>query len=63
MGLPGCPGLATGQSRGLIANVIVSPPANAQFFVAGERASLIVSMHDHLGFSYQLAELAWLLFI
>ncbi len=58
MGATGCPGIAAGQSRGIVASVTASAPGNGMFFVAGERAHLTISIKDNCATSYTLAELA-----
>ena len=54
----GCPGLAAGQSRGIVATIAASAPANGQYLVTGEKPSLTLTMKDTCGDSYTLAELA-----
>lgn len=48
-GADGCDGLNAGAHRSIAASVMVTAPANGQFFVEGERAQLHLSLTDDCG--------------
>lgn len=56
-GAMGCHGLKAGESRGIVATLVASAPANGQFFVTGEHAVLDITVSDRCGLTYPLAEL------
>jgi hypothetical protein len=56
-GPQGCPGLAAGQTRGLAATLIVSPPPNGSFYAVGDSAKVTLRLQDSCGLTYALSEL------
>ncbi len=54
----GQPGLNAGETPGLVVNVDISAPANAQFFAAGEAPVITITLEDAHGLPVAVADLS-----